>query len=98
MRAEVLAWMQAQRMTEPGDTVVCAVSGGADSVCMLHVLLSLQDTLGIRHHRTKFVARKLFAILTNSAMGKQNRPRAVNIDEQPQNDRSKQDDRHSTDT
>ena len=48
MRAEVLAWMQAQRMTEPGDTVVCAVSGGADSVSMLHVLLSLQDALGIR--------------------------------------------------
>ena len=54
MRAEVLAWMQAQRMTEPGDTVVCAVSGGADSVSMLHVLLSLQDTLGIRVEAAHF--------------------------------------------
>lgn len=54
MRAEVLAWMQAQRMTEPGDTVVCAVSGGADSMCMLHVLLSLQDTLGIRVEAAHF--------------------------------------------
>ena len=54
MRAEVLAWMQAQRMTEPGDTVVCAVSGGADSVSMLHVLLSLQDTLGIRIEAAHF--------------------------------------------
>lgn len=47
MRDKVLAWMRAQTMTKPGDTVVCAVSGGADSVCMLHVLLSLRDTLGI---------------------------------------------------
>ena len=34
-------------MLPPGCTVVCAVSGGADSVCMLHVLLSLRNTLGI---------------------------------------------------
>ena len=47
MRDKVLAWMRAQDMTQPGDTVVCAVSGGADSVCMLHVLLSLRDALGI---------------------------------------------------
>ena len=54
MRAEVLAWMQAQQMTAPGQTVVCAVSGGADSVCMLHVLLSLQDTLGVRVEAAHF--------------------------------------------
>ena len=54
MKAEVLAWMQAQQMTLPGQTVVCAVSGGADSVCMLHVLLSLQDTLGVRVEAAHF--------------------------------------------
>lgn len=47
MRNKILSWMRAQRMTEPGDTVICAVSGGADSVCMLHVLLSLRNALGI---------------------------------------------------
>lgn len=47
MTDKVLAWMRAQRMCAPGDTVVCAVSGGADSVCMLHVLVSLREALGV---------------------------------------------------
>lgn len=47
MTDKVLSWMRAQRMTKPGDTVVCAVSGGADSVCMLHVLMSLRNALGV---------------------------------------------------
>ena len=47
MKDKVLSWMREQRMTAPGDTVICAVSGGADSVCMLHVLLSLRTALGI---------------------------------------------------
>lgn len=47
MTDKILSWMRGQCMTQPGDTVICAVSGGADSVCMLHVLLSLRNTLGI---------------------------------------------------
>lgn len=54
MRDKVLSWMRTQRMTEPGDTVVCAVSGGADSACMLHVLLSLRDTLQIHVEAAHF--------------------------------------------
>lgn len=47
MRDKVLNWMRAQAMTRPGQTVICAVSGGADSVCMLHVLLALRSVLGL---------------------------------------------------
>jgi len=36
------------RMIEPGDRVVVAVSGGADSVCLLDVLHRLQGTLDMR--------------------------------------------------
>ncbi len=38
---------RAHRMFEPGDTAVCAVSGGPDSIAMLHGLLELKDELGI---------------------------------------------------
>ncbi len=37
----------AHRMFEPGDTVAAAVSGGPDSVAMLHGLLEMKDELGI---------------------------------------------------
>jgi tRNA(Ile)-lysidine synthase len=34
------------RLVSPRDTVLAAVSGGPDSVCMLHALLSLREELG----------------------------------------------------
>ena len=48
MRAKVLDWCRREGLLEPDGLVVCAVSGGADSVAMLHCLLSLRDSLGIR--------------------------------------------------
>ncbi len=35
-------------MIKPGDSVIIALSGGPDSVCLLHMLHSLKDKLGIQ--------------------------------------------------
>lgn len=37
-----------QRMMPPGTTVLCALSGGGDSVCLMHALYRLRERLGIR--------------------------------------------------
>ena len=46
--AKVLTAIEQGRMLMPGDRVVVALSGGADSVTLLHVMLQLQNRLSLR--------------------------------------------------
>ena len=45
MIKEVLSYIKLHQMLDPGDRVIVAVSGGADSVCLLHVLDKLKEEL-----------------------------------------------------
>ncbi|MFR6497045.1 MAG: ATP-binding protein [Ruminococcus sp.] len=52
MRADALPRAVLEQLREldcvlPGQTVCCALSGGADSVCLLRCLLELRQRLGI---------------------------------------------------
>ncbi len=42
------AFMKKYRMAEPEDHIICAVSGGADSVALLYAMYLLREKLGIR--------------------------------------------------
>jgi len=48
LEESVLAFIEAHRLFSPRETVVVAVSGGPDSICLLYTLLALQERLGIR--------------------------------------------------
>ena len=48
MLIKVPAFIRQQRLLEPGDRVVCAVSGGADSVALLFALYLLREKLQIQ--------------------------------------------------
>ena len=47
MNRNILDFIRQRELICPGDHVICALSGGKDSMFMLHVLLELQDALGI---------------------------------------------------
>jgi tRNA(Ile)-lysidine synthase len=47
VQAKVLAYIREHELLKPGDRVGAAVSGGADSVAMLRVLLELRGELGV---------------------------------------------------
>lgn len=54
MRNKLLTFLRQQNMVQPGDTVICAVSGGADSMAMLWALWGLQEKLQIRVQAAHF--------------------------------------------
>ena len=47
MRNKLLSFIRAHAMVQPGDRVICAVSGGADSMALLWGMHLLKDKLGI---------------------------------------------------
>ena len=47
MENKLCAFLKQYEMVKPGDRVICAVSGGADSVALLFALYLLRDKLDV---------------------------------------------------
>jgi len=50
LESRVLSFVQRYKLIPPGETLVVGVSGGADSVCLLHLLAGWQQKLGLNLH------------------------------------------------
>jgi len=50
LESKIIDFIQRYSLIPPGEIVVVGVSGGADSVCLLHVLAKWQKGLGIKLH------------------------------------------------
>ena len=54
MQNKLAGFLRQQNMLSPGDTVVCAISGGADSVAMTFAFYLLKEQLGIKLEAAHF--------------------------------------------
>lgn len=54
MQNKLLAFLREQQMLQAGDRVICAVSGGADSVALLFAMYLLRQQLGIQVEAAHF--------------------------------------------
>ena len=50
MESRVISFLRRYNLIQPGESIVVGVSGGADSVCLLHILAKWQNEFDIKLH------------------------------------------------